>query len=561
MFAPTNDPRSNRRSKSNQNHAFGQNKLKPSFEEVCVPRHDEYERESLNENETILKFISEMLMEEEDDLENQPSTLHDSLALQATEQSLYDALNNNNNLPESYTDHGFLEQNKKTRNREDTDLTEEHYRSNKQLANNNNSSEYEPLEMYDDFLLRSDADKSTNKSRGKKQNMLVISKEFVDLRSLLLQCSKALAELDKWMVYELIMRIRKYSSPHGDEAERVAHYFTNAIEVRLSGTGTTVLAAFSNKKFPVSEILKANKMLITACSFTTMSNVYAKQTLMKLAKGATTLHIVDFGILFGFQWPCLIMALSEKPGGPPKLRITGIDFPQPGFRPAERVEDTGRRLARYCERFGVPFEYIAIAQKWDTIRIEDLKIEKGEVLVVNCIYRLHSMMDEAKTVYINPRDAVLNLIKEINPHIFIHGIVNGTHNTPFFVARFKEAYFHYSILYDMFEATVAREEDEDQQMRLAFEENVFGNSVMNIVACEGYDRIERPETYRQWEFRSRRAGLRQLPIDGEVLKCVSKVKKDYGYHKDFSADEDGKWVVLAWERTCSSCHLMLATCY
>ncbi|GFP87121.1 scarecrow-like protein 14 [Phtheirospermum japonicum] len=508
-------------------------------------------------------------MEEEDDLENQ-EILHDFVALQATEKSLYDALNNNNNnnLHEYNdrlinSDYEFLEQNKKTRNREDADLTEEHHRSNKQSANSdvseseplemyddfllrsdsdNDVSESEPLEMYDDFLLRSDSGKSNNKSRGKKQDMPKKKKEFVDLKSLLLQCAQAVADLDKRTVNDLMKRIRHYSSPQGDGAERVSHYFANALESRLSGNGTSLLAVYNYKRTSVSEILKAHKMLITACPFMTMSNLFAKQTLMKLAKGATTLHVVDFGILFGFQWPCLIQALSERPGGPPKLRITGIDFPQPGFRPAERIEDTGQRLSKYCERFRVPFEYNAIAQKWETIRPEDLKIEKDEVVVVNCIYKLHTVMDEADTVN-SPRDAVFNLMKKINPDMFVHGVVNATYNTPFFVARFREAFFHFSALFDMFEAT----EDEDQKIRVAFEEHVFGKGMMNIIACEGKDRIERPETYKQWEFRTRRAGFRQLPIDGEIVKCVAKVKTDYYYHKDFSVDEDGEWIVLGWK--------------
>ena len=60
----------------------------------------------------------------------------------------------------------------------------------------------------------------------------------------------------------------------------------------------------------------------------------------------------------------LIKFLSNREGGPPKLRITGIDFPQPGFHPTEKIE-TGRHLANYCKRYSVPFEYNAIAsRKW-----------------------------------------------------------------------------------------------------------------------------------------------------------------------------------------------------
>ncbi|KAK1353860.1 hypothetical protein POM88_052225 [Heracleum sosnowskyi] len=55
------------------------------------------------------------------------------------------------------------------------------------------------------------------------------------------------------------------------------------------------------------------------------------------ASNAATLHIIDFGIQYGFQWPVLIQCLSMRPGGPPKLRITGIELPQSGFRQASRT--------------------------------------------------------------------------------------------------------------------------------------------------------------------------------------------------------------------------------
>ncbi|KAM1467492.1 hypothetical protein ACFX2I_032585 [Malus domestica] len=122
-------------------------------------------------------------------------------------------------------------------------------------------------------------------------------------------------------------------------------------------------------------------------------------------------------------------------GGPPKVRITGIEFPQPGFRPAERVEETGRRLAAYAEKFNVPFEYNAIVKKWETITLEELKIDKDEVLVVNFLYRGKNLLDESVSVD-SVRNMVLDLIRRINPDIFIHGVVNGAYNAPFFVTRF-----------------------------------------------------------------------------------------------------------------------------
>ncbi|GAA0141886.1 hypothetical protein LIER_02927 [Lithospermum erythrorhizon] len=167
--------------------------------------------------------------------------------------------------------------------------------------------------------------------------------EVVDLRALLMQCAEAVARFDNIMADAVLRRIRQYSSPTGDAIERVAYYFANALEARMSGIGTAFYTSSGLKKPSAAEILKAHHTYVTTCPFKRMSNIYANKTIKNVTGEAATLHIIDFGVLYGYQWPCLIQTLSERPGGPPKLRIAAIDFPQPGFLPAERVEETGCR--------------------------------------------------------------------------------------------------------------------------------------------------------------------------------------------------------------------------
>jgi hypothetical protein len=93
---------------------------------------------------------------------------------------------------------------------------------------------------------------------------------------------------------------------------------------------------------------------------------------------------------------------------------------------------------------------------WDTVQIEDLEIDRNEVLVVNSLFRLRNLLDETVVVE-SPRDTVLNLIRKMNPDVFIHGVVNGAYSVPFFITRFREALFHFSTLFDMLEANVPRE--------------------------------------------------------------------------------------------------------
>ncbi|KAI3458684.1 hypothetical protein Pfo_015349 [Paulownia fortunei] len=376
------------------------------------------------------------------------------------------------------------------------------------------------------------------KTRGKKQGG---KRNVVDLRTLLTLCAQAVAADDHRTANEFLKQIRQHATPSGDGMQRLAHYFADGLEARMAGSGTQIYTSLINMPTSAADVLKAYHIYLATCPFRKISNFFANKTIMNVSEKVTRLHIIDFGILYGFQWPCFLQRLSSRPGGPPKLRITGIDLPCPGFRPSERVEETGRRLASYAETFKVPFEFNAIAQKWETIKLEDLKINEDELLVVNCLYRFRNLLDE--TVIVNsPRNIVLNLIRKMNPAVFVLGIVNGAYNAPFFLTRFREALFHYSSFFDMLEANIPREIHE----RMLLERIVFGREAMNVIACEAAERIERPETYKQWQVRNMRAGFDQLPLDKEIMKLArNRVKSSY--HKDFVIDEDGHWMLQGWK--------------
>lgn len=366
--------------------------------------------------------------------------------------------------------------------------------------------------------------------------------DSVDLRTLLISCAQSVAADDRRTAYEQLKQIRQHSSPTGDAIQRLANVFASGLEARLGGTGSELYSSLTRRKITACEKLKAYSVYLSACPFKKLAIFMANMMIGSMASEATTLHIVDFGILYGFQWPILIQHISQRVGGPPKLRITGIELPQSGFKPAESVEETGRRLARYCERFRVPFEYQPIAtQNWEKIKLEDLKIVKGELLAVNAMFRFGKLADETVSID-NPRDAVLKLIREMKPDIFVNAITNGSFSAPFFVTRFREALFHYSALFDMFDTTLPR----DNLQRMNFEQDFYGREVINVIACEGAQRVERPETYKQWQVRLMRAGFKPLTVTPEIMKKY-KQKGAVGYHKDFLYDVDASWMLLGWK--------------
>ncbi|CAH9094280.1 unnamed protein product [Cuscuta europaea] len=548
-------------------------------------------------SDPVIKYINQILLEEDID-ENSHSMFYDPVALRAAENSFYEALHESPSLPsqkplfhnngadtttestigsfntyqivgpeesKSYLDSGPPDLSFKSSSRTKSDslntYSSRRYKHNHprecgleeedddEERNSKYSAVYnvevELSEMFDKVLICTDnvivggrgimKQKGERESHSKKQSP---TSEVIDLGALLNNCAQSIACFDNTAAKEQLKKIRQHSSLAGDAVQRMAHAFANAFEARLNGTGPQLSIPFGSFKMTSCGLLRSHFI-----SWPVMRISYFVWNTMicEIASKGTSLHVIDFGISFGLQWPTLIRDLSRRPGGPPKLRITGVELPQPGFRPEQLVEETGCRLAKYCEHFGVPFEYNAITSKnWEKIKIDDLKLVRGEVVAVNCAYRWKSLMDETVGLD-NPRVAFLNLIREVTPQIFVQSVLSGSHGCPFFLTRFREALSFYSTIYDLYDSTLPCDDD-----RFCFEQEVLAPEIMNIIACEGVERFERPQTYKQWQSRNIKVGFKPMPMKSGLLKKLrGKVKE--GYHKEFVLDEDGHWILQGWK--------------
>jgi hypothetical protein len=379
-----------------------------------------------------------------------------------------------------------------------------------------------------------------------------------DLETLLIRCAEAVATNDRRSACELTWRIKRQSSPIGDATQRLAHYFAEGLEARLAGRGSQLYRSLMAKRTPVVELLKAYKLIMSVCCFLRVFFLFTNKTIYNAVMGRNKLHIVHYGVNDGFQWPHLFRCLADRDGGPPAVRITGITSPmpefrpaeqiedispRPGFRPAEQIEDIERRLANCARQFGVPFKFRAITAKSEDVRVEDLNINPDEVLIVNSLLHFRYLMDESVVINrLNPRDMVLNTIREMKPAVFINAIVNASYNTTFFATRFRQVLHNFAAHFDMMETTVPR----DNHERLLVERDIIARCAMNNIACEGRDRVERPQNYREWQIRKQRAGLRQLPLDPDIVQMLkAKVKKQYNKH--FMINEEHQWLLQGWK--------------
>ncbi|KAJ4772792.1 hypothetical protein LUZ62_063548 [Rhynchospora pubera] len=366
---------------------------------------------------------------------------------------------------------------------------------------------------------------------------------LVDLWDLLIRCSEAVSVNNINLAYELIKQIRKHSSHKGDSYQRMAYYLVDGLEARLDGTGCDIYYKQISNQGSASDLLKGFRIYHAVCPYPRASYFFANETILNISKNASKVHIIDFGIELGFQWPSFFERLASLGNTHQKIRITGISFPDKGLRPAKTVEETGRRLSEYAQRFNIRFKYQGIASKWENIQIKDLKIDKEEVLIVSSLYCFRNLGDETINM-ISARDKVLRMIRMIKPCVFIHGIVNSSYSNPFFTMRFKQVLSSFFSFFDMLESTMPRQ----SEGRLLIERTFLGPNAFNAIACEGSERVERPEKYRQWQARNLRAGFEQLPVNSMIKKKIESTVRGL-FHKEFVVDENNKWLLLGWKGT------------
>ncbi|KAJ1695351.1 hypothetical protein LUZ63_012049 [Rhynchospora breviuscula] len=363
-----------------------------------------------------------------------------------------------------------------------------------------------------------------------------------ELYTLLIRCSEAVAIYNQQSAQELLNKIRMQSSPNGNGIQRLASVLADALEARLAGVGSEYFRRLiaGLVKSPDIYFLKGHHLLIRAAPFMRVYYCFSNRNILNVARNASKVHVIDFGLHFGFQWPSLIQALSKIEGGPPKLRITLVERPQPGFRPAKRIEAVGQRLKEYARSFNVPFEFKGIASQLESIRIEELNVNDDEVVVVNSIFRLREVSDETFAID-SPRDQVLKLIRQIKPQIFIQAESNRSYSS-FFLTRFRQVLSTHAVFYDLLDSTIPRL-DQERQMP----ENVhFVPDIINSIACEGADLTYKPETLKQWQRRNLRAGFEQLPVDLDIVKECKNMVRD-GYDNRYFIQEDDNWLLQGWK--------------
>ncbi|CAE5958163.1 unnamed protein product [Arabidopsis arenosa] len=385
---------------------------------------------------------------------------------------------------------------------------------------------------------------SPKESSSADSNSHVSSKEVVSQatpKQILISCARALSEGKSEEALSMVNELRQIVSIQGDPSQRIAAYMVEGLAARMAASGKFIYRALKCKEPPSDERLAAMQVLFEVCPCFKFGFLAANGAIIEAIKGEEEVHIIDFDINQGNQYMTLIRSVAELPGKRPRLRLTGIDDPESVQRSIGGLRIIGLRLEQLAEDNGVSFKFKAVPSKTSIVSPLTLGCKPGETLIVNFAFQLHHMPDESVTT-VNQRDELLHMVKSLNPKLVtvVEQDVN-TNTSPFF-PRFIEAYEYYSAVFESLDMTLPRESQE----RMNVERQCLARDIVNIVACEGEERIERYEAAGKWRARMMMAGFNPKPMSARVTNNIQNLIKQQYCNKYKLKEEMGE-LHFCWE--------------
>ncbi|KAJ4850677.1 DNA topoisomerase 2-associated protein pat1 [Turnera subulata] len=360
-----------------------------------------------------------------------------------------------------------------------------------------------------------------------------------DLKEVLCTCAQAMANSDMLAVECLMTELRQMVSVSGEPIQRLGAYMLEGLVARLASTGSSIYKALRCKEPTSAELFSYMHLLYEVCPYFKFGYMSANGAIAEAMKDENRVHIIDFQVAQGSQWVTLIQALAARPGGPPQIRLTGIDDPTSAYARGGGLDIVGKRLSRLAESCKVPFEFQMAGVSASEIQVENLDIRPGEAIAVNFAFVLHHMPDESVGTQ-NHRDRLLRLVKSLSPKVVTLVEQESNTNTAPFFARFVETLNYYRAIFESIDVTLPREHKE----RINVEQHCLAREIVNIIACEGAERVERHEVLGKWRSRLSMAGFTPYPLSSFVNATIKTLLENYS--DKYTLEERDGALYLGW---------------
>ncbi|KAK7359484.1 hypothetical protein VNO77_01444 [Canavalia gladiata] len=345
----------------------------------------------------------------------------------------------------------------------------------------------------------------------------------------LMACAEAVEKNNLPVAEALVKQIGFLAVSQVGAMRKVATYFAEALARRIYRVYPE-----NPLQHSLSDMLQIH--FYETCPYLKFAHFTANQAILEAFQGKSRVHVIDFGINQGMQWPALMQALALRSGGPPVFRLTGIG--PPAADNSDHLQEVGWKLAQFAETIHVQFEYRGFVANsladLDASMLE-LRPTDAESVAVNSVFEFHKLLARPGAV-----EKVLSVVRQIRPEIVTVVEQEANHNGSVFLDRFTESLHYYSTLFDSLEGSSVNPQDK------VMSEVYLGKQICNVVACEGMDRVERHETLNQWQTRFGSAGFAPVHLGSNAFKQASVLLDVFAGGNGYRVEENNGCLMLGW---------------
>lgn len=362
------------------------------------------------------------------------------------------------------------------------------------------------------------------------------------MEQLLVHCATAVESNDATLAQQIMWVLNNIVSTEGDPNQRVTAYFLRALISRAARMAPNLATDMHTAQACSTKVLSATELagFVDLTPWHRFGFSAANGAILEALGGMSRVHILDFSITHCMQWPTLIEALSTRPEGPPRVRLT-VHGARPQVPPLLNMtfEELGLKLGNFARSKHVPFQFRVLPQEVEELHRDTFELNADEALVVNCQMRLHYIPDETMDPAC-PRSQFLRLIRSLDPTIVTLVDEDANLTSLGLVARLRAAFNYLWIPFDAVDTFLPR----DSKQRSQYEGDI-GSKIENIIACEGHQRLERLESKETWMQQIRNAHLQIIPFSEGVMAEVRAMLVEYAAGWGLKKDEDA--LLLTWK--------------
>ncbi|KAB1220682.1 Scarecrow-like protein 23 [Morella rubra] len=381
---------------------------------------------------------------------------------------------------------------------------------------------------------------------------LVEDPNGLHLIHLLLMTTTAVDQNEVGSALDKLSELYRSVSLTGDSLQRVVAYFADGLAGRLL-TRKSPFYDMIMKEPTDEEEFSAFTDLYRVSPYYQLAHFTANQYILEAFEkeedsNDRTLHVIDFDVSYGFQWPSLMQSLSEKASSGSRvisLRITGFG------RSLEELEETETRLLSFSKGFpNLTFEFQGLLRGSNLI---NPRKKKNETLAANLVFYMNTLNTYERI------SETLKAVHALNPSIVVLVEQEGNRSPRSFLSRFMESLHYFAAMFDSLDDCLPLESAE----RLSIERNHLGKNIkrlLNYDKCNiNYPTYERMET---WKARMESHGFTGFKLSSKSLiqaKLLLKIRAHYcplqfdgessgGFR--VSEKDDGGAISLGWQDRC-----------